>query len=118
MYAKILLTVGAFVVSMASYSSVEIPKKNATQSELAVMAARVFDVSMALENEVVSHFADKFCHAGADSAIVSRKRGLGSSSRELLDKQPAAPGEQVHHNNRYNSRFLNQAFHRHFHYST
>ncbi len=55
---------------------------------------RVFEVQMVLENEVVDKFADKFCHAAADSISSNKKRPL-PSNRDNLDREPACIGEQV-----------------------
>lgn len=81
-----------------------------TQAELAVMVARsvflllkscyksllrVFEVQMVLENEVVDKFAEKYCHAAADPVSSNSKKRPLSSTREQLDREPAAIGEQV-----------------------
>lgn len=54
---------------------------------------RIFEASPVMEKEVVDNFAEKYCFAGTDPN-ASKKRANGSS-RELLDREPAIPGEQV-----------------------
>jgi len=56
------------------------------------MVARVFEVAMVAEGEVVQQVADKHCHAGADSNVSKKKL---THSRDYLDREPAVPGEQV-----------------------
>lgn len=43
---------------------------------------------------MINKIVEKRCFAGADSN-VSRKKLSSSSNRETLDREPAAPGEQV-----------------------
>jgi hypothetical protein len=54
----------------------------------------VFEATTVLENEVVNAVADKRCYSGADSNVSKKKLSM-SSNREVLDREPAAPGEQV-----------------------
>lgn len=59
----------------------------------------MFEATEVLDDEVVSKFAEKHCFSGNErgpgnpSTPNSRKRT--SASRDLLDKDPAVPGEQV-----------------------
>lgn len=53
----------------------------------------MFEATEVLEEDVLTKFVDKYCYAGTDTVPSSKKRSF--SSRELLDKDPAAPGEQV-----------------------
>jgi hypothetical protein len=53
----------------------------------------MFEATVVLEDDVVDKFIEKFCYAGADQMHVSKKRTL--QTRELLDREIAAPGEQV-----------------------
>ncbi len=59
----------------------------------------MFEATEVLDDEVVSKFAEKHCFSGSErgpgnpSTPNSRKRA--SASRDLLDKDPAVPGEQV-----------------------
>lgn len=52
---------------------------------------------MVLEHEVVNAVADKRCYSGADSNVSKKKLAMSNSNnnRESLDREPAAPGEQV-----------------------
>jgi hypothetical protein len=67
------------------------PRKDATQNDLAVMAARVFEATIVLEDNVVDKFVDKFSFP--ESSHHTKKRT--HSARLALDKEPALPGEQV-----------------------
>jgi len=46
-----------------------------------------------LEDDVVDRFIDKFCYSGGDQMHVPQKRTY--DTREMLDHEIAAPGEQV-----------------------
>jgi hypothetical protein len=95
------------------------PRADATQNDLAVMAARVFEATVVLEDAVVDKFVDKFCFLPAVAAAAAanaentastngntenggsmvlrgnKRTAVGGSHREILDREPAQPGEQV-----------------------
>lgn len=68
------------------------PKKNMTQMELAIMTARIFEMNVALEEDVVDRFAEKFCRSGADSMLSVQQ---SDSPLNQYFREPACPGEQV-----------------------
>jgi hypothetical protein len=69
-----------------------------SQHDLAVMVARMFEATEVLEDEVVSRFAEKYCYSGSDQGVptnVTQAKKRVVSNRDVLDKDPAVPGEQV-----------------------
>ena len=59
-----------------------------------MLFVRAFEATTVLEDETVDSFVDQFCYAGGDQLPSARKKRV-FSNRELLDKDPAVPGEQV-----------------------
>lgn len=55
----------------------------------------MFEATSVMENDVLSIVAEKHCYAGADTNISKKKVTTSGSGRDHLDKEPAAPGEQV-----------------------
>lgn len=88
----------AALTKILRHYRVELPKEDLSQADLAIMVAKVFDVTMVLEQEVVNAVADKRCYSGADSNVSKKKLAMSNgnnSHRENLDREPASPGEQV-----------------------
>jgi hypothetical protein len=56
------------------------------------MAARVFEATMVLEDNIVDRFVDKYGSSVLETNLPKKRT---SSMREALDKEPAFPGEQV-----------------------
>lgn len=97
----------AALIKILKFYNVD-PRKDATQPTLAVMAARIFEATVVLEDNVVDKFVDKHFHGSSGSNgmhdpvgnnlgnifdNILGKKGL--SQRELLDREPAMVGEQV-----------------------
>jgi len=87
---------------MLKYYNVEY-KENAPQSELAILAAKVFDTLPVVENDVLDRVAQHFLYAAADTPVngASKKRSFHTSEPSILasdqefERGPAVPGEQV-----------------------
>eukprot|EP01031_Cornospumella_fuschlensis_P031006 gene31006-37473_t len=67
---------------------------DAAQLDLATLAARAFEATVVSEDLAVGSFLEQKCGIKQDmTAMVGRKRA--ASSRDILDSEPAIPGEQV-----------------------
>lgn len=71
---------------------VELQFSNFSKSDLAHFAARVFEASGVVEDNVIINFIKKNCYSGADKEANFRRRHY---TREDLERDPAEIGEQV-----------------------